>query len=360
MIADVRAIRQVSVLATLLAALTVSGAAQALDPASFAQVASGVVLIKATNCRGGGFDLGSGFFVGSSVVMTATHVSRDCRSARVLVNGKRWVSVTGSIDWNDRGTGLDVSTLKLAESLDDVWLFSLRTSQIPAGGGVAALGHPLGEGLSYTNGHVLFRIGGQQMVLKILSAQGMSGGPVVDANERVVGVISWGKGSPGAVTGAYTGDNLVAYDLSSKWGTWRRTLCHTYRFGGIADCPTSAGSGPSTPTPPPGGWPPLGFKVWTGQGAYTPGTLAWRLVPGECGSDDAGKCWGVEVVSRIGCASGAFATVDSYNASGQVVDRASAWTKEDHLAPNQVGHAKGHAVPLSAVSYKLVLMECTQ
>jgi hypothetical protein len=85
------------------------------------------------------------------------------------------------------------------------------------------------EGLSYTNGRVAFRIRGQQIVLKILSAQGMSGGPVVDTNRRVVGVISWGASkSPGVLTGAYTGDNVVAYDISSKWGTWRRTLCRTY------------------------------------------------------------------------------------------------------------------------------------
>jgi hypothetical protein len=67
---------------------------------------------------------------------------------RVLVKERRWVGITSRIDWNDRGSQLDVSTLKLAQPIKDVWVFSLRPSQIPTGAFVAALGHPLGEGVS--------------------------------------------------------------------------------------------------------------------------------------------------------------------------------------------------------------------
>ena len=291
------AMRQVFVLVTLFAALTISGSAEALDPSSFAQVASGVVLIRASNCRGGGSYTGSGFFVGSSVVMTATHVAKGCRSTRVLVNRKRWVPITGSIDWHDRSGGLDVSTSNWRSPSTMSGCSACATSQIPAGATVAALGHPLGEGLSYSNGHVLFRIPGQQIVLKILSAQGMSGGPVVDTNEHVVGVVNWAATeNPGVLTGAYTSDNLVAYDLSSKWGTWRKTLCRTYRFGGIADCPTSVGSGAPTPAAPPSGgwWPPSGFTLWTGPGAYRAGTLAWRYA--DCAPEDP-ECVGLSTSS---------------------------------------------------------------
>jgi hypothetical protein len=126
--------------------------------------------------------------------------------------------------------------LKLGVPLTDVWVFSLRPSQIPVGAYVAALGHPLGEGVSYTNGRVLFRIAGQHLVLRILGAQGMSGGPIVDGIGRVVAIVNAGVGDPGVITGARTGDNLIAYDLSSRWGGWRRTLCHAYPYGEIQDC----------------------------------------------------------------------------------------------------------------------------
>jgi hypothetical protein len=217
-----------------------------LDPESFAQVSSGIVLIKCAGKAGSG----SGFLVGTSVVMTATHVVDGCRSVRVLIKEKRWVGVTSRIDWNDRGSQLDVSTLKLTQSLKDVWVFGLRPSQIPTRAFVAALGHPLGEGLSYSNGRVLGHIPRQQIVMRILGAQGMSGGPVVDIYGRVVGVVnSLFSDAVGAATGAYTADNLVAYDVSSRWAAWRGTLCHTYRFGGIANCPNARP--PSNPEPPP-------------------------------------------------------------------------------------------------------------
>jgi Trypsin-like peptidase domain len=250
-----------ALLAFGLLGITLLGAssASALDPESFAEVSSGIVFIKTSNCRGGTRGSGSGFLVGTSVVMTATHVVNGCRTVRVLVKERRWVGVTSRIDWNDRGSQLDVSTLKLTQSLKDVWVFSLRPSQIPTRAYVAALGHPLGEGVSYSNGRVLGHIPRQQIVMRILGAQGMSGGPVVDTNGRVVGVINGlFSNAVGPATGSYTADNLVAYDVSSRWGAWRRTLCHTYTFGGIEDCPNSPTPSPSSnpPQPPPPSSPP--------------------------------------------------------------------------------------------------------
>jgi S1-C subfamily serine protease len=220
----------------VLAGLAFTATASGIDPQSFADVSSGVVLVRATGCAGGGIYRGSGFLVGNSVVMTADHVIRGCRTSRVLVKEKKWVDVARTVSWSDGGTSLDIATLKLVVPLDDVWVFSLRPSQIPLGAYIAALGHPLGEGVSYTNGRVLFRIRGQHLVLRILAAQGYSGGPIVDSIGRVVGITNAGVGDPGFLTGANTGDNIVAFDISSNWGRWRRTLCHAYPNGGIQDC----------------------------------------------------------------------------------------------------------------------------
>jgi hypothetical protein len=85
------------------------------------------------------------------------------------------------------------------------------------------------------NGRVVARRAGR-VLLRILGAQGLSGGPIVDPNGAVVALVNAGVGDPGAITGAVTGDNLICYDLSSRWGGWRKTLCEAYPSGGIDDC----------------------------------------------------------------------------------------------------------------------------
>jgi S1-C subfamily serine protease len=199
-----------------------------------ASISTGVLLVKAT-C-GGGQRLGSGFLVGTSVVMTAQHVVERCRNVAVHTSKGNWVRAIRSISWTDGGRKLDVATLKLASSLDDAYVFSLRTSQVPIGAYVSAVGHPLGEDVSAISGRVIGRAAGQHLVLRMLGAQGVSGGPIVDAVGDVVGLVNFAYGLPGALTGAAVSDNAFAYDLSSRWGGWRQTLCKTYRYGGIADC----------------------------------------------------------------------------------------------------------------------------
>jgi hypothetical protein len=302
--------------------------------------------------------------------MTATHVLKGCRTARVLVQEKRWVTVTRSLDWRDRGSRLDVTTLKLAQPLRDVLLFSLRPSQIPTNAYVAALGHPLGEGVSYTNGRVLGRLPRQQIVMRILGAQGMSGGPIVDSDGRVVGVVNglFSK-AVGLATGAYTADNLVAYDVSSNWGAWRRTLCHTYRYGGIEDCPNSSSSTPvsapspppSTPPPPPPApaWtPPAGFSPWTGAGSYRSGTVAVQYASSSCTAtySTAAACWGVNIISEYGCRDGAFVNVTLSDSTGTVVD--SGIDQIPVLPPNQVAFAHGDTFQQTATRVQITRVDC--
>jgi S1-C subfamily serine protease len=223
-------------IALALTILLLPARASALDPDSYSTIASGVVKIKATHCKGGGTSIGSGFLLGTSVVMTAHHVVAGCRQATVLVRNQQWIPATSSIHWFDAKDDLDVTTLKLAKPTSEAWLFSIRPGQAPIGTFIAVVGYPLGQGESYTNGKLLARKG-RRILLQVLAAQGYSGGPVVDTYGRVVGLVNIGLGKAGVLTGANVGDTVIGYDFSSRWGGWRRTLCHAYPSGGIDDCP---------------------------------------------------------------------------------------------------------------------------
>jgi hypothetical protein len=67
--------------------MVVGPRAYALDPGSFAEVSDGVVKVRAY-CPHATIRWGSGFLVGSSVVMTAHHVVAACHGVAVLTKGK--------------------------------------------------------------------------------------------------------------------------------------------------------------------------------------------------------------------------------------------------------------------------------
>jgi S1-C subfamily serine protease len=220
--------------AALLVALALgAGNAKALDPDTFAVVASGIVRVQA-DC-GEGTNLGTGFLVGSRVVMTARHIVKGCRNVRVLPEGGAWLGITAIAPWHEAdGSDTDVATLRLA-SPSDGYVFRFRTGQAPAGANLAALGHPLGTSLALTQGKVMFRRS-RQVFVRLLGAEGESGSPLVDGSGNVVAILQqgWGRGTD--VIGQRTAGVVSGYDFSSRWAAWRHELCHAYPYGGIADC----------------------------------------------------------------------------------------------------------------------------
>jgi S1-C subfamily serine protease len=223
-----------AVAAALLIALALgAGQAKALDPETFAAVSSGILRVRA-DCPGG-VQLGTGFLVGSRVVMTARHIVKGCRNVRVHPANGTWIRVTAIVPWYERDrTDADVVTMRLATTAEG-YVFRFRRSQAPAGTNIAAIGHPLGTDLALTQGKLMFRTH-RQIFVRLLGGEGESGSPLVDRDGNVVAILQqgWGRGTD--VIGQRTAGVVSGYDFSSRWVTWRRDLCRAYPYGGIADC----------------------------------------------------------------------------------------------------------------------------
>jgi S1-C subfamily serine protease len=220
-------------LALALALVVSVGEAKALDPDTFVTVSTGIVRVRADCAEG--VSLGTGFLVGSRVVMTARHIVKGCRHVEVHTANGAWAGVTTVLPWYtaDR-SDTDVATLRL-ETTSDGYVFHFRRGQAPAGANLAALGHPLGMDLALTQGKVMFRTH-RQIFVRLLGAEGESGSPLVDGHGNVVAILQQGWSQGTDLIGQRTAGVVSGYDFSSRWATWRRDLCHAYPFGGIADC----------------------------------------------------------------------------------------------------------------------------
>jgi hypothetical protein len=226
-----------------------------LNPGQFAELSTGIVLVRALTCSGKWFSEGTGFLIGESVVMTARHVLKGACRIRID-SANRWIEAKGWNYWHHGGksdeTAADVATIRLASPATG-HLFALRTSSVAVGANLATLGHPLGNSLSITQGKVYAKgrlFGIPILAVKLLGAEGASGAPLVDNAGNVAGILQIGLGHPDFL-GQNTSGVILGIDLPSWWPTARRDLCRAYPAGGILGCPTSAPKPPPPPPPPP-------------------------------------------------------------------------------------------------------------
>ena len=224
-----------------------------VSPKTFAEVATGVALIGVHDCAGKPLDgpfgnegHGTGFLIGSRLLMTAEHVVQGATShpracgirARL---GTRWYDVEAAKGWRDRGQkdsrGSDIATLKLAADAGG-HLFELARADSLVGSAVAALGYPRGLPLSFTQGFVtktLKDYGKPTLAANMGIEDGNSGGPIIDRSGRVVTIVSrivsWANQTDG---GHYYGGP----EFARWWGASALSdLCRAYPDGGIPDCP---------------------------------------------------------------------------------------------------------------------------
>jgi S1-C subfamily serine protease len=239
---------------------SVGGAGSGVPPQTFAQVASGVGLVEDLDCRGRPLSVsghrvtGTGFLVGSRVVLTAEHgvwVGEHRRACRMRVRlGDRSYDVVGVKVWADRGKadrrGVDLATLRLSRPASG-HVFEVARSGARVGSAVAALGYPLGLPLSFSQGLLAKKIvdyGEPTLAARMVIEGGNSGGPIVDSRGQALGVVQ-----RIVVYANLTTDGTTLWggiDLARWWGASARTdLCRAYPDGGIPDCDPSK-VGPTT------------------------------------------------------------------------------------------------------------------
>jgi S1-C subfamily serine protease len=148
-----------------------------------------VVRITARGCIGR--SIGSGVLLPDGRILTARHVLDGADHALVEVAGQAVEAEVLGVDGNGRDAAL-LSAPALAG------LTGAPVDDAGAEGGtvVRVLGHPEGGPLAERIGAVLGSLdagplaldGGRVLTLDLVVTEGMSGGPVVDANGAVVGV----------------------------------------------------------------------------------------------------------------------------------------------------------------------------
>jgi hypothetical protein len=228
------------------------GTASQLDPGLFSELGSGIVFVRAFNCAGQWFSEGTGFLVGDRVVMTARHVIKGACRVKVAT-GNHWIEGKNWAYWHGRGksddANVDIATIRLTSPAPG-HVFSIRTSSASVGMNLTALGHPLGNNLSITQGRVLAKghqFGIPMLAVRLLGAQGASGAPLFDDAGVVAGILQIGLGEPDFL-GQRTSGLVLGIDLPSWWVTARKDLCRVYPSGGIPSCGAAS---PKPPVPPP-------------------------------------------------------------------------------------------------------------
>lgn len=156
------------------------------------KVRPSVVTIKVRGRDGDQIQMGTGFVIDAEgLIATNFHVISEGRSFTVETRSGRKLPVT-AIEASDR-IG-DLALIRVEVSSDPLPALSLSLSQLPAQGAwVLAFGNPLGLRDSVVAGIVsaVREVEGREMIQLAIPVQpGNSGGPVVDSQGSVVGIVN--------------------------------------------------------------------------------------------------------------------------------------------------------------------------
>lgn len=157
--------------------------------AVYATVHDGVGQVMVETCEGA-FS-GTAFLVSPTLMATAAHVIEDASSLQVELEGSVFPAEVYGVDLSH-----DLALIELSEQVDG-HVFSFAPQDPEPGTRIAAIGFPLGEPKTLTEGtvsgldrHINTRSGSYDGLLQTDTAinPGNSGGPLLDINGHVVGV----------------------------------------------------------------------------------------------------------------------------------------------------------------------------
>jgi hypothetical protein len=174
---------RLGVIALLLLAL--AAAAEPFDRRYMMAAATGVVRIESGK-GGPRYTVGTGTVSGPQEVVTAHHVVRDATHVYVISGGLRHRAAVRRID-----PARDICVLSVP-NLDARPLAARPAGQLQIGEPVAAIGYSGGGGLGFTTGEVthLHRFSGGDVIESTAAfTSGASGGPLLDSQGRLVGLL---------------------------------------------------------------------------------------------------------------------------------------------------------------------------
>ncbi len=182
----------------------------------YAETSSGIVRVDTVSC--GGTGIGSGFLVSETSALTSSHVVENAVSIAVS-NGD--VTTTAEVVGFD--STQDLALLRLAQPIDG-HAFTFSSAEAAPGMEIAAMGYPLGAPLSLSRGAISGvgrtlegREGSGLLQTDTAMNPGNSGGPLVDLNGHVLGVVT-GASSDGVGLG-YAVPAPVASVRVEQWTT---------------------------------------------------------------------------------------------------------------------------------------------
>ena len=161
------------------------------DPAALAkQVRPALVAIQPAGRDGETAGIGSGFAISADgLIATNFHVIGEGRALKVETSDGRELEVTGVHAWDRHA---DLAVLRVAAK-DLPFLNLADSTAVQQGDYAAAMGNPLGLRFSMVEGIVsaLQEVEGRRMLqLSLPIERGNSGGPVIDRNGKVTGIVA--------------------------------------------------------------------------------------------------------------------------------------------------------------------------
>jgi S1-C subfamily serine protease len=170
-----------------------------------------------------GVAVGSGFFVRrGGYILTNHHVVESARTISVLIDKEIYPAEVLA-----QSATPDLALIKI--SLADHPILELSDSdQVKAGAQVFAIGTPKGLPKSITGGMVSstdrVKYGNKVFQISALINHGNSGGPLINAGGKVIGIATFGEGTAAVVDGVSIGSDVQGINYAIKANEAKRLL----------------------------------------------------------------------------------------------------------------------------------------